>query len=99
MVRFRNASTRLAFHTILEEWDHLPLVPDGAKDPAELARRIHDSFATAFCRAPCPLVGHFCRQGMKAIAFHQVAERLMAMIARQRQHPSNPGAREGGHQS
>jgi hypothetical protein len=84
MIRWHNEHTRLAFHTVLEDWDDLDALALVAKDSVELAVRMHDSFASAFRLIPSPFLRHVCLCALLHVNFQQVSEQVLLMLFRQR---------------
>src|SRR5689334_10798469 len=91
-----NQATQQAFHLVIEEWDRgaLEVLPLLAKNSLDLAQRIHDSFRKSFTLIRSPFLRHACLDSLESVDFRQVADRLLAMLARQREHL----ARKGGEQ-
>jgi hypothetical protein len=88
-----NESTRLLWRTILEEWTPLHALAALVPDPTELATRIEESFREGFDRFDDPFLRHVCLRGLDTVDFEQIADRLLRMVARQRQNETKREAK------
>lgn len=94
--RWYNRSTGLVFHAVVKEWDNLEALAQVAGDnPVDLAMRIRASFLQSFRGIPSPFLRFICVRALLDVHFRQVADHVLRMLARQREHL----ARRGGPQS